>query len=184
MIDLRFELPSSIEVGGRLYALDTDFRVWIEWLRCYQEESIASYCIFSGEHPEGTEWVDAALEFARSENATPRRTGSRGSSDTFDFILDGDYLVGSFMQAYGVNLATVEHMHWHVFLALFRSLPEGTKMAEIMGYRGWSKNDAKKKMETQYAEAKRMWRLPPRKTAEAKAIIEWQKKAFGNIAFP
>ena len=29
-----------------------------------------------------------------------------------------------------------------------------------------------------------MWRLPPKKTAESKAIIEWQKKAFGNIAYP
>lgn len=81
-------------------------------------------------------------------------------------------------------MATVEGLHWHVFLALFRSLPEGTKMAEIMGYRGWNKNDAKKKMEKQYEEAQRMWRLPPKKTAESKAIIEWQKKAFGDIAYP
>lgn len=183
MIDLRFELPTSLEVGGRLFALNTDFRTWIEWLRCYREEAIASYCIFEGERPDGTGWVPAALEFAQSENATPRKSGE-ATRETFDFILDGDYLVGSFMQAYGINLATVEGLHWHVFLALFRSLPEGTKMAEIMGYRGWSKNDAKKKMEKRYEEAQRMWRLPPKKTAESKAIIEWQKKAFGNIAYP
>lgn len=184
MIDLRFRLPTAIEVGGMEYELDTDFRTWIEWVRCIREEGIASYSIFNGERPEGSEWVEAAMEFARSENATPKARPDGGAVETFDFILDGDYIVGSFMQAYGIDLATVEYLHWHVFLALFRSLPEGTKMAEIMGYRGWRKNDAKKKMEKQYEEAQRMWRLPPRRTAEAKAMIEWQKEAFGNVTFP
>lgn len=37
------------------------------------------------------------MEFAQSENATPRKSG-KATRETFDFILDGDYLVGSFMQ--------------------------------------------------------------------------------------
>ena len=184
MIDLRFELPTAIEVGGRLFTVKTDFRVWIEWLRCFEEDEVASYCIFEDEVPDGNEWVSAAREFAVSENVTPRSVGGSRSEETFDFIRDGDYLVGSFMQAYGINLATVRDLHWHVFLALFRSLPDNTKMAEIMGYRAWRKSDMNKKMERQYEEAQRRWRLPPKETAEVRAIIEWQKEAFGNIKYP
>lgn len=176
MIDLRHGLPDCIEVGGERIPVRTDFRVWIEFMRSLQEDGVASYCIFD-EPPEGTAWVRAAVDFAESRNATPRAGGS--GERVFDWILDGDFIVGSFRQAYGIDLTTAE-LHWHVFLALFRSLPEGTKMGEIMGYRGYQKPS--KKPEAQMRELKRAWALPPVRTPESKAMLEWQKAAFGNIA--
>lgn len=186
MIDLRFaQLPSAIEVDGELFALKTDFRVWIEFLRGCEEDELASYCIFEDRVPPGDSWVGAAMEFANSENATPRGGSGGGQEHAFDFLLDGDYIVGSFQQAYGIDLTDPElRMHWHRFLALFRSLPEDTKMAEIMGYRCYSKAQAKRKPEAKMEEAKRRWTLPQRKTAANRAVVEWAEKAFGNIKYP
>lgn len=179
MIDLRYALPIGIEVGGVFYELDTDFRVWLEFMRAVEDDGIAPTSIFKAEVPDGTEWVEAALEFAKSENETPRAHGGDGPQ-AVDFIRDGDYITGAFWQAYGIDLTTAR-MHWHVFLALFRSLPAETKMVEIMGYRTFKAADLKKKPERQYADLRKAWALPPKKDA---AIISWQEQAFGNISIP
>lgn len=172
---MRFALPTGIEVGGVFYELETDFRVWIEFLRSVEDEGLAPVSIFKAEVPDG-DWLDAALEFARSENVTPR--GSGDGERSFDFIYDGDYLVGAFQQAYGIDLTTAR-MHWHRFLALFRSLPSGCKMVEIIGYRTYRPD--KRKPEQVYGALRKAWTLPPKRDA---AILEWQEQMFGNVRFP
>lgn len=175
MIDLRHSLPNSLDVDGVRVPIRTDFRVWMEFLRSLQEDGVASYCVFD-DPPEGAAWVRPAIEFAKSPVATPKGKGD--SARVVDWILDGDYLVGSFWQAYGVDLTKTE-LHWHVFLALFRSLPEGAKMSEIMGYRAYRKDS--KKPEKRYEELRRAWTLPPVRTAESRAMEEWARAAFGNV---
>lgn len=179
MIDLRYPLPTGIEVGGVFYELDTDFRAWLEFTRSVEDDGFAPDTIFAGDVPEGAEWVEAALEFARSENATPHGAGGDGPQ-AVDMIRDGDYIVAAFWQAYGVDLTTAA-LHWHVFLALFRSLPGDTKMAEIMGYRTFKAANLNEKPKTQYERLRKAWALPPR---EDPAILSWQQQAFGNISFP
>lgn len=178
MIDLRYALPTGIEVGGAFYELDTDFRVWLEFGRGIEEDGTATYAVFRGERPEGSEWVQAALEFYQSENATPH--GGGGDERAYDLIRDGDYIVGSFWQAYGIDLTTAK-LHWHVFLALFRSLPGDCKMAEVMGYRTFKASDLKRKPEQRYAELRKAWALPPK---QDRRMIDWQEQAFGNIEWP
>lgn len=179
MIDLRHALPHAIECGGKLYELNTDFRVWLEFLRSIEEDGIAPFSVFASEHPDGDEWIAPAMEFARSENCTPHGS-SKQTRQAFDFIRDGDYIVGSFQQAYGIDLTDPGlSLHWHRFLALFRSLPEDTKMAEIMGYRTYA--ESKKKIEDTYKELRTAWTLPAKIDPRT---IEWQKQAFGNIEYP
>lgn len=184
MIDLRFkELPTGIEVGGQFYRLRTDFRVWIQFMKMVEEDGIASVIVFEDRPPEG-DWSEQIMEFAESRNETPKAGAAKGDR-TMDLVLDGDYIVGAFQQAYGIDLTDPNlEMHWHRFLALLRSLPESTKLAEIMGYRAYSRSESKKKVSTAMEEAKRRWKLPPVKTPENEAVIEWQEKAFGNIKYP
>lgn len=179
MIDLRYPLPTSLEVGGVLYEVETDYRAWLEFGRSVEEDEVAPYSIFKSERPGGMGWVRAALEFYESRNATPHG-GGESDAQTFDFIRDGDYIVGAFWQVYGINLTTAR-LHWHVFLALFRSLPEGCKMADIMGYRTFKASDMKRKPEQQYAQLRKAWALPPKADP---AILGWQEQAFGNIEWP
>lgn len=179
MIDLRKRgLPDSIEVDGKAVPVLTDFRVWIAWLHDLEAAKRVPLYIF----PEGVElppresWLPSALEFAKSPSATPKaKNASRDKA--FDFVLDGDYIAASFMQAYGIDLTECE-MHWHLFKALFMSLPGDTKMAQIMGYRLYNPADAKKKHETVQASLKDAWKLP---SADDAAIIERQKELFGEL---
>lgn len=156
MIDLEWDhLPDSILVDGREVAVHTSFRVWLRFGRLLEERGVASAAVLK--EPCGGDWLPAALEFYRSENVTPR--GSDGAQRLIDLTLDGDYIVGSFQQAYGIDL-TEGDMHWHRFLALLRSLPEDTKLMRIAGWRGWRKS--RRSQESIMRQLRGEWALPPR----------------------
>lgn len=57
-----------------------------------------------------------------------------GGTKSYDFVQDADYIYSAFMQIYGINLRQIK-MHWWEFLALFKSLPEGTMLSKIIDIR-------------------------------------------------
>lgn len=160
MIDLRMsELPSRLEWGGNFAVINTSFRVWIEFERRLREDHMIWTGIFPEKIPIDDGWIEAAIEFWKSENATPRMTRPPSNIRLIDYIEDGDHIVASFQQAYGIDLTT-EDMHWHRFKALLGGLPDSTKMAKIMGYRDYNESDARRKYEDIQKEQRAAWALP------------------------
>lgn len=174
MIDLREKtLPDFIEYDGERYALETDFRVWIHFDHNFQHHKIADSCVFKGKRPP-IEALDELMEFYQSPNVTPRQSSSNGER-AVDMVLDGDYIVASFMQAYGIDLTTVEYMHWHVFKALLYGLPDDTVMGRIMGYRTYQKSS--KKYDEAMQEMKRKYKLPTiEELEERRNLLEWAEE--------
>lgn len=175
MIDLRVkELPHTLECDGRHYEIETDFRKWIEFDRSFQEEGILLLTIFKGEIPASLNWFGSAMEFLENRNSTPNYPESMSDEKAFDFVEDGAYIVAGFMQCYGIDLTTVDYMHWHVFKALFDGLSEDTKMARIINYRTWTKDNSN--IDDFYQKQKRAWRLVSKeeqeRMADARRIAE------------
>lgn len=178
MIDLRYrDLPEAIDVDGEVYAIETDFRVWIAWMESLEVNGVAEHVIFKGRIPPGDSWVEDAIAFATNPVPTPQGGESDGSR-AYDFVADGDYLVGAFQQAYGIDLTSCS-MHWHRFLALFRSLPDDTVMARAMAYRTYRKTG--RSHDDTMADARRAWALPPKQTPENRDMLQWQEQAFGSL---
>lgn len=181
MIDLRErELPNSLVVNGEAFLVDTDFRTWIAWGHEIEANNNAPYFIFLEKIPEDPSWLVEALEFYRCPNITPRSKHATAlKARSHDFVEDGEFIVASFQQAYGIDLTDPSlKMHWHRFKALFSGLPSETKMAQIIGYRCYDSAEAKKKPETVRANLREMWRLPRRDEAD---IIEMQYRMFGSL---
>lgn len=182
MIDLRETmLPNAIEVNGEVHFVKTDFRTWIRFWAEY-ENGTASYCIFKDKPPAGGDWEAAAVMFLTNPNATPRANES--PDRLIDYVLDGEYIVASFQAAYGIDLTDPNlKMHWHRFKALMDGLPDDSKMAKIIGYRGYKPTN--KKHDTLMREQKEAWRLPEKgeleEIAEAKSIAEkmWERQNNG-----
>lgn len=161
MIDLRFDgLPGSLVVDGEAVPVDTDFRAWIAFGYA-AERGIADLRIFQdGTAPAG-EWQESAAEFYESPNPFPRG-GAEGGERVLDLVLDGDFIVAAFQQAYGIDLTDPGlSMHWHRFLALLRGLPEDTALSRVMGFRGWRADDGRKGREREMRERRAAWALPP-----------------------
>jgi hypothetical protein len=179
MIDLREGLPDSLISDGESYRVFTDFRVWLRF-EMDVEDRVSPFLltyIFADEVPSSFDWVESAVEFLNSQNQTPRPSASLSVDKVLDYFEDGDYIYASFLQAYGIDLVDVDHLHWHKFQALMRSLPEDTKLSQIMGYRSW-RND-KRKHETVMRELKNVWELRSKtEQEEHDEMLKWQNEVF------
>lgn len=165
MIDLRKrELPDTIVVDGSSFRIKTDFRYWIEFSERIKDgtATIIDLSFVLDDVPALTlllnqdEFLKALYVFYNNPNSTPKNTGN-DKEQVVDYILDGEYIVGSFYNAYHIDLTSVE-MHWHLFKALFVSLPDDCMIKKIMGYRAYKKTD--EKYETQLQKLKAIWSLP------------------------
>lgn len=160
MIDLRNkELPSHIEWEGGSCAINTNFREWITFGEYIKDKMLYLGVFPDFKPPEGEAWGRALYEFYSCKNIIPRLFNP-SNVKAMDFVIDGEFIVASFQQAYGIDLTSIEHMHWHRFRALLSGLPDDTKMSKIIGYRTWTKADSQRKHDDLMQEQRAMWALP------------------------
>lgn len=177
MIDLRFQtLQTEIEVNGKHYALNTDYRYWLDFadvITDLDNKPNKLFNLFKDDIPKTlSDWeitIEKLKEFYTNLNSTPKVDNSKSNDRLFDYVEDGEYIYASFFQAYKIDLLAV-NMHWHLFLALFRGLPNNCKIKEIMNFRGYQKGG--KSMDDSYAEAKRAWELPKIESKEDKERMD------------
>lgn len=180
MVDLeQRELPREIEAGGEWVPVLTGFRTWLRFGRCLSEAGAWWPGVFpDGRGPDG-DWHEGALEFYRSPVACPHGGGHAGAR-TLDLALDGDYVVGSFQQAYGIDLTDPElDMHWHRFQALLRSLPQDTMLSRIVGWRSWTPSASRRRPEDEARRLRDAWSLP---REDEEAAIAEQQAMLGGVA--
>ncbi len=179
MIDLRqSELPDAIEANGRFFTLKTDFRKWIEFDRVLRETGEPYMGVFAGSRPFGTDWHEPLMEFYASPNPTPR-TERRDGPREIDLIEDGELIVAAFQQAYGIDL-TATDMHWHRFKALLNGIPDDTRLAQVMGIRGYKKPPKHQDADAEARKRQREWALRDPGYDEARAdVLKWAEETFG-----
>ena len=187
MIDLRIKgLPEQINVGNSFFTIKTDFRDWLKFSENLKNEDIDFNTIselFVDELPIST-WimyggdiVNELTKFYNNPNATPRIENDSSSDIVIDYILDGEYIVGSFMSAYHIDLTNID-MHWHLFKALFLSLPDDTKIRQIMSMRAYKKSN--ESYDQTSSKLKETWRLPDMTDEELDELNEEINNLFYN----
>lgn len=173
MIELTKKImQSSVPVGGRDYAIRTDFRCWLCFARTLKESDLLADFDFVYENANAPEDRGAGFEelakFYNPPSPLPRPDGS-GGDRVVDFAQDADLIFAAFWEQYGIDL-TEQDMHWHKFLALFRGL-HGTKINEVMGYRCYDEGD-----KTDYKDfmrkMKNAWALEKELTESERAAVE------------
>lgn len=182
MIDLEQKaLPDSILLEDGTWAtVLTDFRTWMRFGRCLTDMHVWWPGIFLGGRAPESGWHEGALEFWQSPVPCPHRQGAGSGPRTLDLAADGDYLVGSFQQAYGIDLTDPElDMHWHRFQALLRSLPQDAIISRIAGWRSWTPSKSRKKPDEAAQQLRDAWSLE--RIQDGDAVAE-QQELLGGVA--
>lgn len=175
MLNIKIKnMPNAIEAYGRVFLLNTDFRVWLtypERLNAALDGDFGGYeGLFTDNVPTLTkETADGLNAFYRVESEIPR---DKGGSNVIDYDLDADYIYSGFMQAYGIDLITAD-LHWHKFSALLSGLPEETTISKIISYRSYDGDDK------EINKLKQSWALPLKLTSEEQEAMEEFNNLFG-----
>ncbi len=178
MIDLtKKSLPNTIRVDGRDFSIYTDFRKWIKFenevMRMKSTDRIDVSYLFKNEMPTSINLNDL-FAFSRPQSELPRAR-KESNVRAIDYMIDADYIYSAFVGQYGIDLTTVEDLHFHKFIALIKGLNSSTRMYEIMQSRCYEK-DTRKNVDI-YAEARDAWSLEIEENDED---LEEFNKMFGG----
>ena len=132
---LQDRLPQGVEVDGKFYKLDFDFRKVFQMIEILDRDDLL---------PEAKAYKALCCLCKRPKNAgkvleavkcllfkAPRK---KGGQRVTDFIQDAGLIRAAFRQAYGIDLYR-DRLHWIEFTELMNALPEGSRYAEVVGIR-------------------------------------------------
>lgn len=135
------EFPTSIEVSGIPYKVNTDFRFSLSTMLAFEDSSLTAYeksvimlhNLFGDIVPENTEealekcqWFLNCGAEAGEEEADTRRL--------FSWSKDANFILAAFSATHGIDLQSVK-MHWWRFYALFMDLGQDTTFCSLTALR-------------------------------------------------
>lgn len=121
--------PEYVEVEGKRYKINTDFRYAIECNRIATDNNIGDfervlailYTLFGEEGMNVPEHYEKLLELAQKYLTCGKELEIDNEEPDMDYIQDMDYIEASFMSDYHIDLAN-EEMHWWKFNNLMNGL--------------------------------------------------------------
>lgn len=132
---LQDRLPDGVEVDGKFYKMDFDFRNVLKMIEVLDRDDLM---------PEAKAYKALSFVQKRPRNAVrvlecvkgllfkaPRKTGGQKVTD---FVQDAPLIRAAFRQAYGIDLYR-EKLHWIEFTELLNAIPEGNRYSEVVGIR-------------------------------------------------
>lgn len=177
LIDL---LPTSVEIEGIEYDINTDFRTFMMFELLMQDDSVldsekgymALDLFYETIPPNLSLAVEKIQWFYRCGKDEVKTKGTDSTNKTkniYSFEHDDDYIYSAFLTQYGIDLQDIEDLHWWKFKAMFKSLKEDNKISKIMGYRSMViDNDMSDEDKKHYREMKQVYALPDLRSEEEK----------------
>ena len=169
-------LPQSVEIDGKSYPVQTNFRAWIKFSQTAfnRADDIVSVAeaftlIYKrGLPPDMNSAAAALLDFYNCGKRQEDSPKPSKKSRVFDFDCDAGDICAAFMQQYGIDLTKAD-LHWWMFKALFDGISEETRFGQIMKYRCADLSQIKdKEMKKFYKKMKRLYAIPDNRTEEEK----------------
>ena len=132
---LQDRLPDGVEVDGKFYKLDFDFRNVLNMIDVLDRDDLM---------PESRAYKALSFLQKRPKNAVkvleavkvllfnaPRK---KDAQKVTDFVQDAGLIRAAFRQAYGIDLYR-DKLHWIEFTELLNAIPEGSRYSEVVGIR-------------------------------------------------
>jgi hypothetical protein len=178
-------LPTSLDINGRDYEINTDFRIILMILAAMVDEELddneRAYVMLEllyDEIPEDTEeamkqaawFIDGGRDYSQVKREKP----------VMDWEQDEElYMAAISKLCGGKDIRLTDYMHWWSFLGLFGEIQDG-KFAQIVNIRAKlnSGKDLDKTEKKFYKDNKKIIDIPKRLTREEKAEKEAIERAM------
>jgi hypothetical protein len=139
--------PETVEVNGREYRIEADYRTVLAYQRLLQDpetddqdKAVLGLSLFFGDQIRREDvqdllaysqyFINRGQEPQDDDRDAPKR------EKTFDILEDSGRIFAAFLQVYGINLRKAK-IHWWIFWDLLEGLPtEGTKLSAVLEIRG------------------------------------------------
>lgn len=133
-------LPKEAVIGGKTYAIHTDYREILEVFSCLQDEDmpeflrwqIALKLFYEGEIPD--EDFTEAAEYFRWFILCGEPEQKEAGPQLLDWEKDAQVIVADVNKIAGREIRELPYLHWWTFYGLFQSIGEGN-LSMLVGIR-------------------------------------------------
>lgn len=160
------KLPKALVIGGAEYPINSDFRPCLSTILAFEDPELVDVekqqVMLSNLYVEMPEDMPNA-----QEQAVWFLNGGRESPDEpmgvrlYSFDKDANLIFAAFRQTHGVDLQSIEYLHWWEFMSLFMDLGQNTTFCSLTSLRKRVKTGKATKEEKAMArELKEVFDLP------------------------
>lgn len=134
------KLPETLEIYGREYPVNSDFRPCLSTILAFEDEELADIekqqVLLTNLYLEMPDDLAAAYEKAIwFLNGGQESKGDSSDMRLYSFSKDAGLIFAAFRQTHGIDLQKVEHLHWWEFMTLFMDLGQNTTFCELTSLR-------------------------------------------------
>ena len=157
------KLPTAVEVGGKMYDINADFRTGIKLEMTAISELddteklmrilLLYYGDISGVPADVGAAFTAVMNFYHcdKDNASQGGTATNRRTQIYSFEHDAPYIYAAFLEQYGIDLTQENDLHWWRFKAMFDSLSEKTQFVKITKDMSPQQKEFYRRMQKTYA---------------------------------
>lgn len=165
-------VPTTVDIEGTDYEINSDFRISILFELLMQDNSIGEeekICRALGLYysiiPENIkEAIEQILWFYRCGKDIRNQKGNgKGKNVTqiYSFEYDDDYIYAAFLDQYNIDLQDIEYLHWWKFKAMFKALKGDNEIVKIMGYRSMDLSKIRdREQKSYYKKMQELYQIP------------------------
>lgn len=172
-----WELPRSLEIGGSIFAIQSDFRAVLDILAAFndpdfEEDERWMTCFeILFDDPVPPELLDEAaikaMWFINCGQDEPENARQRPS--VMDWERDGHMIIPAVNKVAGMEVRAVEYLHWWTFMGYYMEISEGLFSTVVSIRQKKAKGKKLEKWEQQFMrENKELFVKPQKLTEEEK----------------
>lgn len=177
MITLTSPPPETVTVNGRKYAINTDWRIGVAFETALQDDTLLPeeaitralkmyYPVMPDDINEAIRQIIWFYRCGKEPEPVDDTNPHIQPKKAYDFVQDAEMLISAFWLSYRIDL-TAADMHWWVFRALMRGLPQECEMTRAMMYRTADTKGMSKTEKKHYDKMRKVYALASERTAKA-----------------
>ncbi len=130
------DLPVSVVIDDKVYALNTDYRTGLTIMEAFedqgltdQEKALVMLELLYPEVPRNIGGAAKALWFLNCGEPAIASDNNQPEERRYSFTQDARYIYTAILQTHGIDLERTEYLHWWKFQYLFLDLREDCFLA-------------------------------------------------------
>lgn len=136
--------PEAVRIDGEVYPLNTDFRVGVRIMMAFEDPDLTEFekqvvmcgLLYQKMPPDFERACAAAVKFLDcGETRTTEEEDGPQKPRVYSFTKDAKYIYSAVLQTHGVDLQTVNGLHWWKFCAMFYDLREDCAFQSMVSLR-------------------------------------------------
>ena len=143
------KFPTKALIDGRVYELNTDFRSCLKIILAFEDDELLDFekaeimlrNLYGENIPKNTdEAIRKAIYFLDcGEEDDEKKVGTSNSTRLYSFTKDAKYIYSAIKQTHGIDLESIEYLHWWKFVYLFLDLNPECFFCKIIDLRNKKK---------------------------------------------